>query len=317
MIYSALSQFYLTPEEVEASPSRADGVSAEMEDNLRRFGCDQIQRAVVLLDLPQVVAVTAQILLHRFYTRRSLKQFEVRSLSTAALWLAAKLEEVVEIDRPDHLRLRDVVMVCHRLSQRASGVLTPDLLDPNSMTYAEIKAAAVRDERHLLRALGFVIAVEQPHRFVLNYGALVLDASPQVQQEAWNLANDALRTTLCLTLRPEAIACGILFLAARRLGIPLPEDPPWWLPLGASTEEVHHVASTLCALYRKPAPEYVSLRDPPKRSPFAAASHSLHDAVSLTRDFSSGSNGGKSRFVWMFAMMTVLDSPADSPAHFI
>lgn len=259
MIYSSLSQMYLTPEEVEQSPSRADGVSAEEEDNLRRFGCDHIQRAVVLLELPQVVAVTAQILLHRFYSRRSLRRYDVQTLAPAALWLAAKLEEVVEIDRPDHLRLRDVLVVCHRLAQRAAGAETPQLLDPNGAAYADFKAAVVRDERQLLRALGFAIAVEQPHRFVLNYGALVLEASPRVQQEAWNLANDALRTTLCLLCRPEVIACGILFVAARRMRIPLPENPPWWQPLGATTEQVHAVASALHALHAKPPARYVAL----------------------------------------------------------
>lgn len=78
MIYTSLDNFYLTPEEVEASPSRADGVDAATEDQLRRFGCGMLQRAVVLLGLPQGVAVTAQVLLHRFYCRRSLKKFDVK-----------------------------------------------------------------------------------------------------------------------------------------------------------------------------------------------------------------------------------------------
>ncbi|RMZ55819.1 hypothetical protein APUTEX25_003785, partial [Auxenochlorella protothecoides] len=246
--------------EVEASPSRADGVDAATEDQLRRFGCGMLQRAVVLLGLPQGVAVTAQVLLHRFYCRRSLKKFDVKVTSIAAFWLAAKLEEVVEIDRPDRLRLRDVLTTFHRLLARAAGSPVPAPLDPHSARYAELKAAVVRDERHLLRALGFVIGAEQPHRFVLNYGALVLGAGTRVQQEAWNLANDSLHTTLCLTLRPEVVACGILFLAARRLGIPLPEAPPWWQPLGATTQQVHAVAAALCQLYAKPPAQYTDVR---------------------------------------------------------
>ena len=40
-----------------------------------------------------------------------------------------------------------------------------------------------------------------------------------LQQEAWNVANDSLRTTLCVRYRAEAVACGILFTAARKLQV--------------------------------------------------------------------------------------------------
>lgn len=35
--------------------------------------------------------------------------------------------------------------------------------------YEEVKAEVVRAERHLLRSFGFIVHVEQPHRFVLSY----------------------------------------------------------------------------------------------------------------------------------------------------
>jgi hypothetical protein len=35
--------------------------------------------------------------------------------------------------------------------------------------YEEQKQQAVKAERHMLRAFGFVLHVEHPHRFVLNY----------------------------------------------------------------------------------------------------------------------------------------------------
>ena len=40
-----------------------------------------------------------------------------------------------------------------------------------------------------------------------------------LQQEAWNMANDSLRTPLCVTYRAEAVACGIIFTAARKLKV--------------------------------------------------------------------------------------------------
>lgn len=77
-ILQQLDNFYLTDEQLENSPSREDGVDAETERRLRFYGCQRIQRAVVLLGVPQVVAATAQTLLHRFYCKRSLRSWHIR-----------------------------------------------------------------------------------------------------------------------------------------------------------------------------------------------------------------------------------------------
>ena len=78
MIYTArVDNFYLTPEALAASPSRADGIDEATEQELRHYCCDVVAEAAVLLRLPQVVAVTAQVLVQRFYCKRSLKKFDV------------------------------------------------------------------------------------------------------------------------------------------------------------------------------------------------------------------------------------------------
>ncbi|CAN1237782.1 CYCL1-1 [Linum grandiflorum] len=38
--------------------------------------------------------------------------------------------------------------------------------------------------------MGFVCHVEHPHKFISNYLATLGAASPELSQEAWNLAND-------------------------------------------------------------------------------------------------------------------------------
>ena len=40
--------------------------------------------------------------------------------------------------------------------------------------YDMLKQEAVQTERHMLRAFGFVVHVEHPHRFILNYCQMVL-----------------------------------------------------------------------------------------------------------------------------------------------
>jgi len=118
MIGTALDDFYLTAEQLQQSPSSQDGVTSNLESQLRRYGCDIISEAVVLLSLPQGVACTAQVLLHRFYCKRSLSQFDVKVMAMAVFWLAAKLEEVIEIDSDSKLKLRDILCVFYRIIRR-------------------------------------------------------------------------------------------------------------------------------------------------------------------------------------------------------
>lgn len=257
MIYTALNDFYLDASHLNASPSRQDGVTADLESQLRRYGCDAIAEAVVLLRLPQAVACTAQVLLHRFYCKRSLIKFDVKVVAIAAFWLGAKLEEVIEIDSPNKLRLRDVLTVFYRVFRRRDGKFL-DLLDPFSQRYDALKTEVVRAERHMLRAFGFVVHVEHPHRFVLTFGQL-LGLSKEVLQEGWNLANDSLRTTLCVQHKAEIVACGLLFLAARRQGVPMPENPPWWEVFGVSKEQLLEVAGAIIELLGQPKASYVAL----------------------------------------------------------
>lgn len=47
----------------------------------------------------------------------------------------------------------------------------------------------------------------------------MLELPHDLSQEAWNIANDSLRTTLCVRYKAEVQACGIVFLAARRLKV--------------------------------------------------------------------------------------------------
>ena len=53
----------------EETPSFIDGVTKEEEKLQRIFGCELIQEAGILLRQPQVVMVTGQTILHKFFQR--------------------------------------------------------------------------------------------------------------------------------------------------------------------------------------------------------------------------------------------------------
>lgn len=78
MVFTTIDDFYLTDAELHASPSRGAGVDESTESQLRLYGCELIQEAGVLLKLGQVVMATGQVLFHRFYSKRSMAQFNVK-----------------------------------------------------------------------------------------------------------------------------------------------------------------------------------------------------------------------------------------------
>lgn len=77
MIYTNLDNFYISKEELSNSPSRKDGISEETETELRNFGTTLIQEGGCLLDLPEVVMATGQVLFHRFFCKESMAVFDV------------------------------------------------------------------------------------------------------------------------------------------------------------------------------------------------------------------------------------------------
>ena len=231
------------------------------------------------------MAATAQVLLQRFYCKRSFTDFNVKvctpclsllafapllapdsaslqRLAAASVFLSTKLEECPR-------RARDVINVFHRLDVRQEGDSSqaPELLDLFGRAYDQLKAELVRDERLQLREFGFACHVEHAHPFVLSYAQL-LELGPEVAQAGWGHVNDCGRTTLVARYRAHVLACGALFLAARNAGIALPEggggdaasaQPPWWTLFDAKTEEVHAVARVLTCLYAQPRAAYVAV----------------------------------------------------------
>ncbi|GER34361.1 cyclin-L2 [Striga asiatica] len=248
MIYTAIDTFYLTDEELKNSPSSKDGIDEATETTLRIYGCDLIQESGILLKLPQAVMATGQVLFHRFYCKKSFARFNVKRVAASCVWLASKLEESPR-------KARQVLNVFHRMECRREN-LPIQHLDIYSTRYVNLKADLIKTERHLLKEMGFICHVEHPHKFISNYLA-TLETPPELRQEAWNLANDSLRTTLCVRFKSEVVACGVVYAAARRFQVPLPENPPWWKAFDADKSGIDEVCRVLAKLYALPKAQYI------------------------------------------------------------
>uniref|UniRef100_A0A804LZW5 Cyclin-like domain-containing protein n=1 Tax=Zea mays TaxID=4577 RepID=A0A804LZW5_MAIZE len=191
---------------------------------------------------------TAQVLFHRFYCKKSFVRFSAKRVAASCVWLAGKLEESPR-------KSKHIIFVFHRMECRREN-LPIEFLDVFSKKYSELRRDLIRTERHLLKEMGFICHVEHPHKFISNYLA-TLEAPPELTQEAWNLANDSLRTTLCVRFKSEVVACGVVYAAARRHRVPLPEDPPWWTVFDADEAGIQEVCSVLAHLYSLPKAQYI------------------------------------------------------------
>ncbi|CAN6975842.1 unnamed protein product [Brassica rapa subsp. trilocularis] len=132
------------------------------------------------------------------------------------------------------------------------------------------------------RRENFVCHVEHPHKFISNYLA-TLETPPELRQEAWNLANDSLRTTLCVRFRSEVVACGVVYAADRRFQVPLPENPPWWKAFDSDKSGIDQVCSVLAHLYSLPKAQYISVCKDGKTFTFSSRSGNPQ-AQSATKD---------------------------------
>ncbi|KAL2501680.1 Cyclin-L1-1 [Forsythia ovata] len=68
---------------------------------------------------------------------------------------------------------------------------------------------------------------------------------------------NSLRTTLCGRFKSEVVACGVVYAAARRFQVPLPENPPWWKAFDADKSGIDEVCRVLAHLYTLPKAQYI------------------------------------------------------------
>ncbi|KAJ1267202.1 hypothetical protein BS78_07G038200 [Paspalum vaginatum] len=145
-----------------------------------------------------------------------------RRVAASCVWLAGKLEESPR--KSEH-----IIFVFHRMECRRES-LPIELLDVSSDKYSELRNDLIRTERRLLKEMGFICHVEHPHN---------------------------LRTTLCVRFKSEVVACGVVYAAARRHHVPLPEDPPWWTVFDADEAGIQEVCRVLAHLYSLPKAQYI------------------------------------------------------------
>ncbi|KAA0192403.1 hypothetical protein HAZT_HAZT004679 [Hyalella azteca] len=196
-----------------------------------------------ILCILQVAMACGQVLFQRLYYAKSLVRYPMEATAMACVALASKIEEAPR-------KIRDVINVFRHIRQVRNGkTLSPVILDAN---YITLKNQVIKAERRLLKELGFCCHVKHPHKIIIMYLRLVeADDNRNLAKSSWNYMNDALRTDVFMRYSPEAIASACIWLAARKLRVPLPEQPPWYHIVNVCIEDIQMIAASILKLYTR------------------------------------------------------------------
>ncbi|KAL2087899.1 hypothetical protein ACEWY4_016727 [Coilia grayii] len=218
-VYRGSSKWLFTPEQLENTPSRRNGIEPDRELSYRQQAANLIQDMGQRLNVSQLTINTAIVYMHRFYMLHSFTKFHRNIISPTTLFLAAKVEEQPR-------KLEHVIKVAH-------ACLNPQdpPLDTKSNAYLQQAQELVLLETILLQTLGFEITIEHPHTDVVRCSQLVR-ASKDLAQTSYFMATNSLHlTTFCLQHRPQVVACVCIHLACKwsNWEIPISSDGKhWW-----------------------------------------------------------------------------------------
>ena len=114
--------------------------------------------------------------------------------------------------------------------------------------YNDFKEELLLAERHILKELGFSLytIMDHPHKYLLYY-TKVLNGSHDLSQIAWNYLNDSMRLDLSLRYLSKEIACAAIYLSARKIRFPLPDE--WWIFMTSDFDKVKDIAESILGLY--------------------------------------------------------------------
>jgi cyclin L len=215
-----------TAEEVEMTPSRVDGVSAQTEGRIIARTARFLQECCRELMIPQLTVSVALKFFQRFYMLESMAEHKPLQLAAACLFLSCKVQET-------RMSLKDIIYWTVKVRTRNTRDY-PDGQDINedSPGYYDEKTAILDKEREVLRVLNFDMTCDHPYKHLWTLNKYFLKPSPPnsglpderaVTQSAWNFINDSFRLYVHVRYDPRVIATAALFLAAKLHNYPLPD----------------------------------------------------------------------------------------------
>lgn len=88
---------------------------------------------------------------------------------------------------------------------------------------------------------------------------------------------------LSVRFKSEVVACGVVYAAARRFSVSLPENPPWWKVFDAEKGDIEEVCNVLANLYQRPKASYIEVSKDSKS--FVLSSRAWEPSASVKASF--------------------------------
>lgn len=210
-------------------------IGLEDEISFRALSAHIIQVATRWLRMPQACSLTAQILMHQFYSVDSFLRHPVVDVAMAAVLVASKTEDCLR-------RIRDIVNTFNLLHQKLTRpTAPPKIMEYLGSQYDDWRGRIEQMEMVMLRKLGFHVQPSHPYGLLANYlNALELGDNPRLGQKAINYLNDAGRGLAYICFQPNTVACAAINLASCDLNLALPEHPAaeWHLVFDVGKEDL-------------------------------------------------------------------------------
>ncbi|ORX47823.1 cyclin-like protein [Piromyces finnis] len=201
------NNWLFTKEEIENSPSR-NFMSLSKENDTRRIACKFIQHVARAprINLSRTGIITAQMLLHRYYMRKSFSDNNPWDVSIGAIFLASKLVSEYSSRISKYL--------IHECARVAKKIHDPKYeLNPNEKEYGYWKNNMNYYEMEILRIVSYDLTFQEPYSYCSTYCEKI-NASKEVKAISCYLIDESyIRTTLCLQYSAKTIAAGSLLLS--------------------------------------------------------------------------------------------------------
>lgn len=170
-----------------------------------------------------LTTATALSYFHTFYQNTTFEDYDPFTIGCTCIHMASKVVN-------DDLRIRDIINVGLSCVQHNAP---PLMLEP----YFTMRDSLTQCELLLMRALGFNLKVELPHKYLLMYmtalqdwlGRAVFEGIP-VPETAWRVLQDAFHDKLVVTSPPQLVAAACCHVALELHGVDVPSEPgtPHW-----------------------------------------------------------------------------------------
>ncbi|EMC92667.1 hypothetical protein BAUCODRAFT_76639 [Baudoinia panamericana UAMH 10762] len=233
--------------QLETSASQLDGIPRDLEDSVRYQTTRMMLIAGIFLRLPQELIAQSVVVLQRFWTGAdggSMLDCDAEDVAAATVYLVAKPSR--HSISPRQLLTVFAFVRSLRGEYGASASTNPKTLPDwhlSEGSYEQQRDCLYANEAKVLRTLGFNIHVALPYALSINY-LQALDVfrtadGALLAKRTFAQLNTALLSPqlLYLTHQPCALATASIYLAAREIGVNLPEIE-WWEVFDVGREEL-------------------------------------------------------------------------------